>query len=82
MDHGAPWWGARAAGGMTQLSLWLMRQGVQLHWSRVRHPQTQGKVERFHDKSGGRNGTQALHRRAAAVRSEPISTPKSDAFSR
>jgi transposase InsO family protein len=48
MDHGVPWWGARSAGGMTELSLWLMRQGVQLHWSRVRHPQTQGKVERFH----------------------------------
>jgi transposase InsO family protein len=48
MDHGVPWWSARSAGGMTELSLWLMRQGVQLHWSRVRHPQTQGKVERFH----------------------------------
>ena len=48
MDHGVPWWSARSTGGMTQLSLWLMRQGVQLHWSRVRHPQTQGKVERFH----------------------------------
>jgi hypothetical protein len=33
---------------MTELSLWLMRQGIGLHWSRVRHPQTQGKVERFH----------------------------------
>jgi len=48
MDHGTPWWSARSAGGMTTLSLWLMRQGVQLHWSRVRHPQTQGKVERLH----------------------------------
>ena len=48
MDHGVPWWSARSAGGMTELSLWLMRQGVGLHWSRVRHPQTQGKVERFH----------------------------------
>ena len=48
MDHGVPWWSARSSGGMTELSLWLMRQGVELHWSRVRHPQTQGKVERFH----------------------------------
>ncbi len=48
MDHGVPWWSACSTGGMTELSLWLMRQGVQLHWSRVRHPQTQGKVERFH----------------------------------
>ena len=48
MDHGVPWWSAQSSGGMTELSVWLMRQGVQLHWSRVRHPQTQGKVERFH----------------------------------
>ena len=48
MDHGVPWWSARSGGGMRELSLWLMRQGVELHWSRVRHPQTQGKVERFH----------------------------------
>ena len=25
-----------------------MRQGIRLHWSGIRHPQTQGKVERFH----------------------------------
>jgi transposase InsO family protein len=48
MDHGTPWWGTRSGAGWTQLSLWLMRQGIQLHWSGIRHPQTQGKVERFH----------------------------------
>lgn len=48
MDHGTPWWSMRSSGGLTVLSLWLMRQGIGLHWSRVRHPQTQGKVERFH----------------------------------
>ena len=48
MDHGTPWWSVHSVGGMTKLSLWLMRQGIGLHWSRVRHPQTQGKVERFH----------------------------------
>jgi len=48
MDHGVPWWSGRSPQGLTQLSLWLMRQGIGLHWSRVRHPQTQGKVERFH----------------------------------
>ena len=48
MDHGTPWWGAQSASGLTQLSLWLMRQGIRLHWSGLRHPQTQGKVERFH----------------------------------
>ena len=48
MDHGIPWWSATAATGMTKLSRWLMQQGVQLLWSGIRHPQTQGKVERFH----------------------------------
>ena len=48
MDHGTPWWNPQTTGGMTQLSLWLMRQGINLHFSRIRHPQTQGKVERFH----------------------------------
>ena len=49
MDHGSPWWSARGGSmGATKLSLWLMKQGIPLHWSRVRHPQTQGKVERFH----------------------------------
>jgi len=48
MDHGVPWWNARSANGWTQLMVWLMRQGVRCHFSGVRHPQTQGKVERFH----------------------------------
>jgi hypothetical protein len=48
MDHGTPWWGRHAPQGLTRLALWLIRQGVELHFSRVRHPQTQGKVERFH----------------------------------
>jgi transposase InsO family protein len=48
MDHGSPWWNQQSPSGRTKLSLWLMRQGIQLYWSGVRHPQTQGKVERFH----------------------------------
>ena len=48
MDHGTPWWSAQSPQGFTQLSLWLMKQGIALHWGRIRHPQTQGKVERFH----------------------------------
>jgi transposase InsO family protein len=48
MDHGVPWWSTLSRQGTTQLSLWLMKQGIRLHWSRIRHPQTQGKVERFH----------------------------------
>lgn len=48
MDHGVPWWNHQSFGGTTQLSLWLIRQGIRLYFSGIRHPQTQGKVERFH----------------------------------
>jgi transposase InsO family protein len=48
MDHGIPWWNASSAGGWTQLTVWLMKQGLKLYLSGIRHPQTQGKVERFH----------------------------------
>jgi hypothetical protein len=48
MDHGTPWWNQQSPSGRTKLSLWLMRQGIRLCWSGVRHPQTQGKIERFH----------------------------------
>ena len=48
MDHGQPWFNAQSSGGWTQLSVWLMRVGIRLYYSGVRHPQTQGKVERFH----------------------------------
>jgi transposase InsO family protein len=48
MDHGTPWWNQHSFSGRTHLSLWMMRQGIQLCWSGIRHPQTQGKVERFH----------------------------------
>jgi hypothetical protein len=48
LDHGTPWWNANHPSGWTSLSIWLMKQGVALHFCAVRHPQTQGKVERFH----------------------------------
>ena len=48
MDHGVPWWNARSANGWTQLMVWLMKQGVNCIFSGVRHPQTQGEVERFY----------------------------------
>jgi len=48
MDHGTPWWNMQAMTGWTWLTVWLMKQGIQLHFSGYRHPQTQGKVERFH----------------------------------
>jgi transposase InsO family protein len=48
MDHGTPWWNMQSAGGWTQLTVWLIKQGIRLYFSGIRHPQTQGKVERFH----------------------------------
>jgi transposase InsO family protein len=48
MDHGNPWFNTKDPGGWTRLQVWLMRQGIRCCWSGVRHPQTQGKVERFH----------------------------------
>jgi transposase InsO family protein len=49
MDHGVPWWSwAGPSAASTGLALWLMKQGIRLCWSGIRHPQTQGKVERFH----------------------------------
>src|SRR4029077_18265133 len=43
MDHGTPWWNMKAATGWTWLTVWLMKQGIRLHFSGYRHPQTQGK---------------------------------------
>ena len=48
MDHGVPWWSMNAPGGWTQFLVWLMKQGIGCHFSAIRHPETQGKVERFH----------------------------------
>lgn len=48
MDHGTPWFSMRNAQGLTWLAVWLLKQGVLLRYSGVGHPQTQGKVERFH----------------------------------
>lgn len=33
---------------MTRLSVWLLKLDIKLTWSAVGHPQTQGKIERFH----------------------------------
>ncbi|MNF87137.1 Integrase core domain protein [compost metagenome] len=46
MDNGAPW--GDTTGVWTALELWLMRQGIRVGHSRPYHPQTQGKLERFH----------------------------------
>jgi len=48
MDHGTPWFSTTNQHGLTWLAVWLLKQEVVLRYSGVRHPQTQGKVERFH----------------------------------
>jgi transposase InsO family protein len=48
VDHGGPWWAPANGHGLTTFSVALINQGIDLIYSGVRHPQTQGKVERFH----------------------------------
>jgi transposase InsO family protein len=47
-DHGTPWYSTTNGHGLTWLSVWLIKQGISIRYSGVGHPQTQGKVERFH----------------------------------
>ena len=48
-DHGTPWWNVNSgAEGLTQIGVLLMKQDVRLSHSGIGHPQTQGKVKRFH----------------------------------
>ena len=48
MDHGTPWWSMTNGHGLTKFAVELIRQGIRLYYSGIRHPQTQGKVERMH----------------------------------
>ena len=48
MDHGTPWFSTTNQHGLTWVAVWLINQGVWLRYSGIGHPQTQGKVERFH----------------------------------
>jgi transposase InsO family protein len=48
MDHGTVWWSTSNGYGLTALSVGLIKQGIRLIYGRIGHPQTQGKVERFH----------------------------------
>ena len=48
IDYAAVWWGTMNGYGLTWLSTRLIEHGIRLMSGRVRHPQTQGKVVRFH----------------------------------
>jgi transposase InsO family protein len=49
MDNGSPWAAhGYGAAHYTAFSVWLIRLGIRLSFSRPGHPQTQGKDERFH----------------------------------
>ena len=48
MDHGSTWYANYNGHGLTKLSIWLIKQDIQLRFSGIHHPQTQGKVERLH----------------------------------
>lgn len=47
-DNGPPWGVPHAPERLTRLGVWWIRLGIVPVHGRVRHPQTQGKVERFH----------------------------------
>lgn len=46
-DNGKPW-GASGSGAITKLEVWCMQLDIRMLHGRIRHPQTQGKLERLH----------------------------------
>ncbi|RZJ07873.1 MAG: IS481 family transposase [Rubrivivax sp.] len=48
-DNGSPWGTPKASGhSLSELAIWLIRHGVRVSFSAPHHPQTNGKLERFH----------------------------------
>lgn len=47
VDNGNPWGNSKLL-QHTALTVWMMRLGIKISHSRPRHPQTNGKCERFH----------------------------------
>jgi len=70
-DNGAPWGSPRLAGhGLSELSVWLIRLGIKVSHSAPYHPQTNGKIERFHrslktEVLAGRSFTDLQHAQSA-----------------
>jgi transposase InsO family protein len=48
VDNGNPWGSLFACARYTCFSVWLIKVGVKISYSRPGHPQTNGKEERFH----------------------------------
>ena len=48
LDHGTPWYSGTNGHGLTRLAVWMMKLGIILVFAGRNHPQTSGKVERFH----------------------------------
>lgn len=48
-DNGTPWASVKSRfTRLTELSLWLVRLGIHVSYSQIKRPQTNGKIERFH----------------------------------
>ena len=47
-DNGPPWGSTQPTQPLTRLGTWLIRLGIAVHHARPYHPQTSGKIERFH----------------------------------
>lgn len=47
-DNGPPWGSLIAACRYTTFSIWLIENGIRVTFSAPHHPQTNGKIERFH----------------------------------
>lgn len=47
-DHGTEFYSVRGGKGKSKLSQWCRENDIELIHGRVRHPQTQGKIERSH----------------------------------
>jgi len=48
VDNGNPWGDSQASTPWTRFGVWLAKLGIRLIHSRPYHPQSRGKIERFH----------------------------------